>query len=136
MKLDWLTKHRQKPKHVRDNIAFTISASFTVVLAVVWFVFGSESKLFDSVARREAASPRVFSTFWDQLSEQMASVKEAIPEPPATSTSAFPTSQSPGSPEEQAAYETLQKEAVIRVVPTASSSTSTNLEGATSSVIY
>ncbi len=136
MGLKWLTKHRQKPKHIRDNIAFTISAAFTAVVALVWFMFGSESMLFNGNARDKAESPKVFSTFWDQLSEQVAGAKNAVPESEPVASSSFPTSEAPGTKEEQAAYTDLQREAVIRVVPTASSSASSTRPGASSTVIY
>jgi hypothetical protein len=136
MKLDWLTKHRQKPKHVRDNIAFTVSASFTGVLAVLWFLFGSQSQLFDSAARNKASSPEAFSTFWSQLTEQMSAARESLPDEPATSTSAFPTAETLVPPEQQATYESLQREAIIRVVPTEESGTATSASATTSSVVY
>lgn len=84
----WLTDLRKKPKHVRDNIAFGVSAGVTALLALVWFVGGSWTL---GVPGNHA----FFQTFLGQFKEQVAAIGEATPVATSTTPSVAPASSTP-----------------------------------------
>ena len=75
----WLTDLRKKPKHVRDNIAFGTAVGVTGVVALAVFLGGQ-------VDLKESEGPGFFSTFIGQFKTEVAAVKEALPEQPATTS--------------------------------------------------
>ena len=80
---------RQKPKGVRNQIALAISSVFTGMVALVWLLgqvdqIGSVTKGEDFVTVPEHQMP--FSGLFDQLKNQVASVKEAMSTTTATSS--------------------------------------------------
>jgi nicotinamide mononucleotide (NMN) deamidase PncC len=114
----WLVDARKKPKYVRDNIAFVIAGSFTTVLLMAWLVF-MPGKIIQEVAEKPAVNNGAFTTFIDQLKEQMAGVSEAVPE--ETATSSQPQSPiavlSASSTDWNLSSTTIKAEAVPREVP-------------------
>lgn len=131
MPKDLLARLRQKPKHVKENIALGIAGGFTAIVAIVWLVTVPKSFIAGDEVKKEG--PHAFSTLIDQMKEQLAGVKNALPES-ATSTleqietlqqqvnAGIPTATS--SP----AYEqpVKQKEAVIMVVKASTSTASSS----------
>jgi hypothetical protein len=87
---DYLTKLRQKPKHIRDNIAFGAASGFTALIAVFLIFAVHGPKVVDSVAR-EDDSPQFFETLVNQAKEQMASVRSAASSTEAENTKIQPT---------------------------------------------
>ncbi len=78
-----LTKLRQKPKHVRDNIAFVAAgvATLPIVAYLVFAVHGP--KITNGITETSASDTKFFETFTSQIKEQVATVREAM----STSTS-------------------------------------------------
>jgi hypothetical protein len=87
--MSYLTKLRQKPKHVRDNIAFVAAgvATLPVMAYLVFAVHGP--KLSDDVVESNVTDRKFFETFTNQIKDQVASVKEAATNT-ATSSQALP----------------------------------------------
>ena len=79
----WIMKLRQKPKHIKDNIAFSVAGVFTTLVAIVWVMTVPKSFFAGDEIKPEA--PRAFTTLINQVKEQVAGVKAAMPEI-ATST--------------------------------------------------
>jgi hypothetical protein len=79
-----ILKARKKPKHVRDNIAFGIAGGFTAAICLVWLVVmpGRLAKETTSVNDNH----KIFSTFFNQFKDQVASVKNSLPDTHATNT--------------------------------------------------
>ena len=88
---DYLTKLRQKPKHVRDNIAFGVASGFTAVIALFLVFAVHGPKVVDDVAREEN-SPRFFETITSQVKEQVAASRSSIE---SQSNDSEPTSGTP-----------------------------------------
>jgi hypothetical protein len=88
---NWLTNLRKKPKHVRDNIAFVVSGTFSLVVCALWFLGGMGS---GHLAGSVDGGPHFFQTFLGEFGKQVAAVKETMPKAaPATSTAkSFPES--------------------------------------------
>jgi hypothetical protein len=128
----WLINQRTKPKHVRDNIAFGFAGAVTVVALVGWLVMIPKEDVFQSNVTADK-SPEAFSTFFNQIKEQVAGVRESIKEQ-ASSTPAVATSTGFGGNSSQSfgASTTVQQEAAIFVVPAASTTGSSS----TPSVAY
>ena len=128
----WLLKQRQKPKHVRDNIAFGFASGAALLVLVGWVVLIPKNDIFHSnVAADE--SPEAFSTFFDQIKEQVAGVRGSLDEqasstqttvssPVFGATATTSSNQGFGT----ATSSTGVKEAVIFVVPNASTTVSTS----------
>lgn len=74
---DYLTKLRQKPKHVRDNIAFGIASGFTAIIALFLVFAVHGPKVVNEVAE-ENNSPRFFETLTSQVKEQMAASRSSL----------------------------------------------------------
>ena len=73
---DYLTKLRQKPKHVRDNIAFGVASGFTAVIAA-FLVFVVHGPTVVQEVANEDNSPRFFETLVNQAKEQVAASRSA-----------------------------------------------------------
>ncbi len=132
----YFNKLRKKPKHVRDNIAFSIAGGFTLVTALAWFFigFGAPAEEFNLA---EEESPAAFSTLLDQIQEQVASAREGIAEskeatstPPVNNGEWGYALQNASSSRNQ-----LPREASIMIVSSSSASATTSMR-ATSSVLY
>jgi len=82
-----LIKIRRKPKYVRDNIALGIAGTFTAAVFAVWFL-NTPTEFLQKGAAVAEESPRAFSTFFQQIGKQFASVKESLPDPTPTTTPA------------------------------------------------
>ena len=128
----WLLKQRQKPKHVRDNIAFGFASGAALLVLVGWVVLIPKEDIFHSNVTAEQ-SPEAFSTFFDQIKEQVAGVRESITEQAssssavATSTGFAPTLTGSSSQTlHTSASSTEVKEAVIFVVPKDNTTVSTS----------
>lgn len=85
---------RKKPKAVRDNYAFGIAGSFTLVVVIIWVMARPTSGLLDggNVANKDKEANSPFSTLIKESKAQLASLKLAaskentLPESEATST--------------------------------------------------
>ena len=121
----WLLKQRTKPKHVRDNIAFGFASGAALLVLVGWLVLIPKEDIFHGNVTAEK-SPEAFSTFFSQIKEQVAGVRESI-KGQATSTPAVASSTgfAPSQPAADAST-TVTQEAVIFVVPSASTTGSTS----------
>lgn len=69
-------KIRRQPKQTRDNVALGVAATFTFLVAVIWLVsvpgsFGGQLSVGNSAETQTAG-------FFEQISDQAASVKEAF----------------------------------------------------------
>lgn len=131
---------RKKPKHVRDNIAFGVAGGMTLMLAIGWFSLRGSSmpNPVKEIANDEATG--AFSTFFSQVKEQAAAVKDSFPLRPATTTEGV----APAIPDESAfrlatgtdpQLDRVKKEAAIMIVSGASSSASSTT-ASTSDVLY
>ncbi|MEN9920696.1 MAG: hypothetical protein RL538_589 [Candidatus Parcubacteria bacterium] len=131
---------RKKPKHVRDNVAFGIAGGMTFMIAIAWFtMWGAEMPNSPQEVAAEDSST-AFSTFFSQIKEQAAMVKDSFPLQGASSTDVV----MPDIPDESAfklasgtdpQLERVKKEAAIMIVSGTSSSTSTTT-ASSSSVLY
>ncbi len=74
---DYLSKLRQKPKHVRDNIAFGIASGITSIVALFLIFAVHGPKVVGDVAGGEN-KPQLFETLIDQAKEQVAATKASI----------------------------------------------------------
>ena len=122
----WLLKQRTKPKHVRDNIAFGFAGTVTAVALVGWLVLIPKDDIFKSNMTTDN-SPEAFSTFFNQIKEQVAGVRESVKEQ-ASSTPAVASSTGFGSSTSQTFGTSTAglPEAAIFVVPTASTTAGTS----------
>lgn len=123
----WLIKQRQKPKHVRDNIAFGFASAVTVVVLVGWLVIVPRADVFSTPVVTSHGS-KAFSTFFDTVKDQVAGTGSAVSD--EEEQSQFVESAdtfAPGFSESSlsASSTALQETPVaIMVVPSASSSAS------------
>ena len=122
----WLLKQRTKPKHVRDNIAFGFAGTVTAVALVGWLVLIPKDDIFENNVTTDN-SPEAFSTFFNQIKEQVAGVRESVKEQ-ASSTPAVASSTGFGSSTNQTFGTSTAglPEALIFVVPTASTTAGTS----------
>ncbi len=75
--MSYITKLRQKPKHVRDNIAF-VAAGLSVVPVAAFLLLGVHGpNLTNGIADSDENGTKFFETFTSQIREQVASVREA-----------------------------------------------------------
>lgn len=79
-------KLRRQPKSVRDGIAFWFTCVFVFVVCSVW-LFNVPSRFADMVVVSDADSGPVKS-FFNQLNDQVATVKDAFPDADEASSSA------------------------------------------------
>ena len=75
--MNYITKLRKKPKHVRDNIAFVAAgvATLPVVAYLVFAVHGP--KVTSGITETNETDMKFFETFTSQIKEQVASVRSA-----------------------------------------------------------
>jgi hypothetical protein len=74
---DYLTKLRQKPKHVRDNIAFGVAGGITSIVALFLIVAVHGPKVVGEVSGGDN-QPQLFETLIDQAKEQVAATKASM----------------------------------------------------------
>jgi hypothetical protein len=74
---DYLTKLRQKPKHVRDNIAFGVASGVTAIVAL-FLVFAVHGPTVVEEVANEDNSPRFFQTLVNQAKEQVAASRSSM----------------------------------------------------------
>lgn len=73
-------KIRRQPKAVRNNIAFGIAGTFTACVFMVW-AYQLPSRLSEvTEVTGGAEEVGIFSQIFDQLGEQVATVKESFPD--------------------------------------------------------
>jgi len=84
----FLIKLRQKPKHVRQQVALGVASVFTAVVAIFWLTSLPDTVKVLSNAAPEGAN--AFSSFTDKINEQIEAAKENAPK---VSTSTASTSQ-------------------------------------------
>lgn len=74
-----IVKTRNKPKDVRDRYAFSIAVGFTSIVALVW-LYHAPGRFFAGIADvpDDVVSP--VASFFDQFGNQVASVKDSLPE--------------------------------------------------------
>jgi hypothetical protein len=83
--MNYLTKLRKKPKHVRDNIAFVAAgvATLPVMAYLVLAVHGP--RVTGGITETDTPKTKFFETFTSQIKEQVATVREATSAPVAES---------------------------------------------------
>ena len=98
---DYLTKLRQKPKHVRDNIAFGIASGFTAIIALFLVFAVHGPKVIEGVAT-EDDSPHFFQTLTGQIKDQVAATRSSFeaqkPQKPEVSAPSTPAANGNGEP--------------------------------------
>jgi hypothetical protein len=70
---------RQQPKGTRDKIAFGIAGGFTACLLTIW-IYQMPARMSAISGSHDDGSSQVFSQFFDEIGDQFAAVKDAIPE--------------------------------------------------------
>ncbi len=126
----WLLKQRTKPKHVRDNIAFVFASGAAALVLAGWLILIPKEEIFKS--NSVAESPEVFSTFFDQIKEQVAGVRGSVTnQASSTQATASSTGFNPSAPSEFASstfssYASTSQAAVMYIVPSASTTVSTS----------
>ncbi len=71
-------KHiRQQPKHVRENYAFGIAATFTVIVLLVWVVSRPQTGLLGGIPNQVSETAAPFATLLKESKEQLAQLKNA-----------------------------------------------------------
>jgi hypothetical protein len=129
----WLLKQRTKPKHIRDNIAFGFASGAAVLALAGWLLFIPKGDVLHSNVADES-SPEAFSTFFSQIKQQVAGVRESLKEP-ATSTQSATNgtgfTPSASSTEFSPTATSSTREAVIYVVSSTSPRAGTSTAPAT-----
>ncbi len=80
----FLIKLRQKPRHVRQQVAFGVAIGFTSIVAMFWL-----TSVPDTVKTISNAAPEgvnAFSSFTDSVNKQIQAAKEAAATRIATTT--------------------------------------------------
>lgn len=72
-------KLRQKPKHVRNNIALAAAGTLTLPI-MLFLVFGVHGPAVVAPEEETNLSSKPFETFFGQVKEQFAAAKAALPE--------------------------------------------------------
>jgi hypothetical protein len=82
------SKIRRKPKHVKDNIAFASASVVTVAVFLVWVLNVPNELINETKSESEKVQP--FTTLFNQIKEQVASVGDSLEEevPDVASTTA------------------------------------------------
>lgn len=87
----YFNKLRKKPKHVRDNVAFSIAGGFTLMIALAWFFVG-----FDGLGGTPEVvteeKPEAFSTLINQIQEQVATARVGVSDARSDVASTTPVS--------------------------------------------
>lgn len=73
-----IEKLRQKPKSVRNNIAFGIASIFTAFILVVWFSVSTDQ--FGNIVAGSKSGAGAFSTFISHIKTDVAAVAESLPD--------------------------------------------------------
>lgn len=68
---------RRKPRHVRERVATIAAGSFTAVVFVIW-IFTTPGQMETEEGNTERT--KAFATFIGQVKEQMAGVRDSVPE--------------------------------------------------------
>jgi hypothetical protein len=136
----YFSKMRKKPKHVRDNIAFSMAGGITFVLALTWFLVGFESPVSNSeTITTSEEQPAAFSTLLNQIQEQAASVRESVSPVEEIATSSIPVGDGAWGIAAQytnsSTSKPLPREANIMII-SASSSPEASSTAPTSDVLY
>tara|TARA_B100000508_G_scaffold140846_2_gene143820 strand:- start:2640 stop:3101 length:462 start_codon:yes stop_codon:yes gene_type:complete len=73
-----VVKARNQPRQTRDRYAFSVAVGFTAVIAMVW-LYHAPSRIIGSMdGAAEGVKP--FTSFLDQIGDQVATVKESLPD--------------------------------------------------------
>lgn len=78
MALHIIDKLRQKPKHVRDNIALGVAGTITSLVLVAWFVTSTDQ--LGEVVQSSKQGASAFSTFVSHAKNEVANVMESLPD--------------------------------------------------------
>lgn len=78
-----IVKLRRQPKPVRDNIAMALAGVFTAFIFTIW-AYHLPVRMSAMDQNVKADTTESFSHIFDKMSEQVAAVKEALPEKPAS----------------------------------------------------
>ncbi len=78
----FIRKIRTKPKHVRDQYALGIAGTFTTLVALLWLFGAPGTSLDDDLITNsyEVDEKKPFGDFLDYAKDQIASVKESVPD--------------------------------------------------------
>lgn len=68
-------KLRRQPKHVRDGVAFWVASGFVCIVSVLW-LFNNPIR-FAEVFVDTSEGPQ--KSFFEEMAQQVAAVKEAVP---------------------------------------------------------
>ena len=88
---DYIEKLRQKPEHIKKQIAFLISLLFAGIIFIVWLTvimpgFEQQKQIDDRVAKSE---PSPFSTFIGMLSSGTSAMSDQVSKIKELSSSLF-----------------------------------------------
>ncbi len=129
---DYLTKLRQKPKHVRDNIAFGIASGITSIVALFLIFAVHGPKVVGEVSSSDN-QPQLFQTLIDQAKEQVAATKASMKSQKeqanstTTSYTSTPAANGNGAPAPAILVSSSSATTSLRTVTVATTSTSSSL---------
>ncbi len=119
--MNYITKLRSKPKHVRDNIAF-VAAGVATLPVVAYLVFAVHGPNVTGGIAETETDMKFFETFTNQVKEQVAGVRNAI----ATSsdeTKKYPSTVDRGPLD---AVPVVPQNQAVSATPSATTSTSSS----------
>lgn len=70
----FLIKLRQKPKHVRQQVAFGVAATFTAIVGLFWLA--SIPQTFQNIGSGVSSGANTFDTFRESLDKEINSAKQ------------------------------------------------------------
>jgi hypothetical protein len=132
----YFNKLRKKPRHVRDNIAFSIAGGFTLTVALAWFFIGFTG-FGGSTEITAEEKPKAFSTLIDQIQDQVASAREGVSEAKKENASSTVSNGEWGlsAQNSSSSNNLMPKEASLMIVGASSTQRATST-AATTSVLY
>ncbi len=121
-----VVKARGRSRQTRDNYALSVAIGFTAVVALVWLYHAPSRIVSVADGVIEGAGP--ITNFFDQVGEQVATVRDAIPEEGILATSG------PTSTKEKRTWSTHEDYTgwSLRAVPTTTVGSSTAVTSTTS----
>jgi len=124
-----IAKLRQQPRGIRDAVSFWCAGGFAFVVALVWLFNAPER--FSEIMVSDVDRPEQTS-FFDEISSQVANVREAIPDTTqaADSSTAQPINSAPENESLETLLDTFRTNAQANLAGV-SSSTSSSTDVAT-----